>query len=227
MALSGRARVRCAGTMPTSYPTVRSVMTAPVVTVPPDAPFKKIARTLADHHISAVPVVDAAGHVTGVVSEADLIHKEEMRGGLDEVLTTHRVRSRKAYAGTAARLMTSPVITISADASVEDAATKLGRAGVRRLFVVEGDNRLTGVLARSDVLRLFLVPDEEIRERVVQALPEGVTTTVAEGVVTLGGRVARRSQALAAIRIAWALPGVVGVAGAVEHEVDDVDPGVA
>jgi len=46
-------------------------------------------------------------------------------------------------------------------------------------------------------------------------------------VVRLGGRVERRSQALAAIRTAWALPGVVGVAGSIEHEADDVDPGVA
>ena len=214
--------------MPTNYPTVRSVMTTPVIAVTADAPFKEIVQTLAEHRISAVPVVDAAGRVTGVVSEADLIRKEEMRGGLDQVLTTvHRVRSRKAHAGTAARLMTSPVITIGADATVEDAASKLCRACVRRLFVVEGDGRLTGVLARADVLRLFLVPDDLVRDRVLRAMPGGVTATVDEGVVTLGGRVTRRSQAIAAIRIAWALPGVVGVAGSIEHEVDDVDPGVA
>ncbi|GAA3434945.1 CBS domain-containing protein [Kutzneria kofuensis] len=119
------------------------------------------------------------------------------------------------------------MITIGPDATAEDAASKLGRADVRRLFVVEGDGRLAGVLSRADVLRLFLVPDEVVRERVLRAVPAGVTATVSEGVVTLGGRVERRSQALSAIRVAWALPGVVGVAGAVEHEVDDVDPGVA
>ena len=98
--------------MPTSYPTVRSVMTTPVIAVTADAPFKEIVQTLAKHRISAVPVVDAAGRVAGVVSEADLIHKEEMRGGLDQMLTTaHRVRSQKAHAGAAAHLMTSPVIT--------------------------------------------------------------------------------------------------------------------
>lgn len=211
-----------------SYPTVRSVMTTPVIAVTPETPFKEIVSTLAEYRISAVPVIDGAGRVTGVVSEADLIRKEEMRGGLSQLLTTTRpVRNRKAHAGTTARLMTSPVITIGADATVEDAASKLGRADVRRLFVVEGDGRLAGVLSRADVLRLFLVSDEVIRDRVLRAVPEGVTATVAEGVVTLGGRVARRSQAIAAIRIAWALPGVVGVAGAVEHEADDVDPGVA
>jgi len=211
-----------------SYPTVRSVMTTPVVAVTPDASFKEIARTLAEYRISAVPVVDSAGRVTGVVSEADLMRKEEMRGGFEQVLpTTHRVRSSKAHAGTARRLMSSPVITIGPDASVEDAASKLGRADVRRLFVVEGDGKLTGVLSRADVLRLYLVPDEAIRDRVLRAEPQGVSATVDDGVVKLGGRVERRSQALAAIRIAWALPGVVGVTGSVEHEVDDVAPGGA
>ena len=210
------------------YPTVGSVMTTPVITVSPDTPFKQIARTLAEHRISAVPVVDAAGRVTGVVSEADLMVKEAMRGGLDQVLTTiHRVRSRKAHASTAELLMTAPAVTIGPDASVEDAASKLARANIRRLFVVEGDGKLTGVLARTDVLRLFLVDDDEIRDQVLKAVPDGVGATVAEGLVTLSGRVQRRSQALAAVRIAWALPGVVGVAGSVEHQVDDVDPGVA
>ncbi|QUQ64045.1 CBS domain-containing protein [Kutzneria sp. CA-103260] len=211
-----------------SYPTVRSVMTTPVIAVTADAPFKEIVRALAEHRVSAVPVVDAAGHVAGVVSEADLIHKEEMRGGLDEVLSSgYGVRSQKAHAGTAERLMSSPVVTIGPDATVEDAASKLSRADVRRLFVVEGDGRLIGVLSRADVLRLFLVPDDVIRGRVLRALPAGVTATVDEGVVTLGGRVPRRSQAVAAIRIAWAMPGVVGVTGAIQHETDDVNLGVA
>ena len=210
------------------YPTVGSVMTRPVITVSPDMPFKQIARTLAEHRISAVPVVDEAGRVTGVVSEADLMARETTRGGLDQVLTMiHRVRGRKAHAGTARGLMTAPVVTIGPDASVADAASKLSRANIRRLFVVVGDGRLAGVLSRADVLRLFLVADDEIFDQVLKAVPDGVGAAVADGVVTLCGRVERRSQALAAIRDVWALPGVVAVAGSVEHQVDDVDPGVA
>jgi len=157
-----------------SYPTVRSVMTTPVIAVRSQTPFKEIVETLSEHRISAVPVIDDASRVIGVVSEADLIRKEEMRGGLDQMLSTvHRVRSRKAHAGTAQGLMSSPVITIGPDATVEDAASKLGRADVRRLFVVEGDGRLTGVLSPTDVLRLYLVPDQVIRDRVLRAVPEG------------------------------------------------------
>ncbi|WP_425558948.1 CBS domain-containing protein [Kutzneria kofuensis] len=48
-----------------------------------------MARTLAEYRISAVPVIDDSGRVTGVVSEADLIRKEEMRGGLDHLLSHH------------------------------------------------------------------------------------------------------------------------------------------
>ncbi|NIR61125.1 MAG: CBS domain-containing protein, partial [Gammaproteobacteria bacterium] len=48
-------------------------MTAPVVTVRPDTSVREIAQTLGRHRISAVPVVDDAGAVVGLVSEYDLI----------------------------------------------------------------------------------------------------------------------------------------------------------
>jgi hypothetical protein len=59
---------------------VGDVMTTAVVSVDPDTPFKEIVRILRQGHVSAVPVVAAAGAVVGVVSEADLLAKEEFRG---------------------------------------------------------------------------------------------------------------------------------------------------
>jgi CBS domain-containing protein len=56
---------------------VKDLMTTPVVTVGPTTPFKQIVARLAEHRVSAVPVVDDAGLVLGVVSEADLLLKEE------------------------------------------------------------------------------------------------------------------------------------------------------
>ena len=56
---------------------VKDLMTAPVVTVEPTAPFKEIVARLAEHRVSAVPVVDPDQRVLGVVSEADLLLKEE------------------------------------------------------------------------------------------------------------------------------------------------------
>jgi CBS-domain-containing membrane protein len=61
------------------YLTVADVMTPEVVTVTEDTPFKTVAKLLAEHHLSAVPVMNVYGGVAGVVSETDLPRKEEFQ----------------------------------------------------------------------------------------------------------------------------------------------------
>jgi CBS domain-containing protein len=56
--------------------TVRDVMSSPVVHIPPDAPVKAVAELLLSERVSGVPVVDAHGHLLGVVSEEDLLAKQ-------------------------------------------------------------------------------------------------------------------------------------------------------
>src|SRR5690554_245645 len=102
----------------------RDVMTRKVVSVAPDTPVEEIARTLLDHRISGVPVVDANGDVVGIVSEGDLMRRPESE--------THRhsawwlallaspgeqaTESIKSHARKAAEVMSSPVITVDEDA---------------------------------------------------------------------------------------------------------------
>ena len=129
-------------------PTVESVMTTDVVTVEPQTTFKEIVQLLDDRRISAVPVVDADGTPLGVVSEADLLAKEEFAGGTEPIRlftgSGRRQRWRKALGLTAAELMTAPPITVDADASVTLAAHKLAQAHVRRLLVVGPAGTLVG-----------------------------------------------------------------------------------
>jgi CBS domain/BON domain len=66
-------------------PTVDSVMTTTVITVRPETPFKQIVELLEANQISAVPVVHPDGTPLGVVSEADLLAKEEYAGGTEPV----------------------------------------------------------------------------------------------------------------------------------------------
>lgn len=61
--------------------TVSDVMTSDVITVDPETPFKQLEQLMAEHRISAVPVVDTAGLTVGIVSEADLLLKTEAEGG--------------------------------------------------------------------------------------------------------------------------------------------------
>ena len=109
---------------------VRDVMTREVVTVDEETPFKEITQLLADCHISALPVLDSDGRVVGVVSEADLLLKEEFpegpAGGRLFQGRRQRTTRAKAAGDTAVELMTAPAITVGPDASVAEAAQAHG-----------------------------------------------------------------------------------------------------
>src|SRR6266545_8390204 len=121
-------------------PTVASVMTTKVITVAPETPFREVVATLAGNGISAVPVVGPRGKVIGVVSEADVLPKQEFHGGTDPVphgLPRRRVRWYRSLGLCAAEVMTTPVITIGPDDPITLAARRLAETKVRRLFVLD------------------------------------------------------------------------------------------
>jgi CBS domain-containing protein len=201
--------------------TVQGVMTTSVVAVREDAGFKEIVGAMRSRRISAFPVIDAAGRVIGVVSEADLLVKEADPGpptGL--VRLAWRLREHSKAAGvTAAEVMTRPAVTIREDASVAEAALLMQSRRVKRLPVVDRDGRLRGIVSRADVLSVFERPDAEIRDEVVKAVvaeefgldPELLAVTVRSGVVTVTGSVARRADALGLLAAIRHAEGVVGV----------------
>ncbi|MFL6123611.1 CBS domain-containing protein [Actinophytocola sp.] len=216
--------------------TVASVMTTKVVTVLPDTPFRELVAVLAACEVSAVPVVDRDGRPIGVVSEADLLAKQEFHGGQDELPHGDRAgreRWYRAQARNAAEVMTSPVRAVHADEPVSFAARLLAEEGIRRLIVIDRDGRVTGVVSRRDLLRVYLCDDEELRTRVAELLlltgiaPGTVDVRIHAGVVSMDGEVARRGLADAAVRMIRALPGVVGVRDNLTHVVDDVLAGGA
>lgn len=216
--------------------TVATVMTSPIVTVSRGTGFKALVGVLDRERISAVVVVDACGRPIGVVSEADLLAKQEFHGGADPVprwvARRRRTRAAKATALTAADLMTVPVLTIAATAPVGVAARRLVEERVRRLFVVNGSGELVGVVARRDVLRVYRRADDdiaaEVREQVLRhtllLMPGTVDVRVSDGFVHLSGAVEHRSSKEMAERLVLATPGVVGVRNDVRHVVDDTRP---
>jgi CBS domain-containing protein len=90
---------------------VSDVMTHAVAAVDRGTAFKDIVRMMQDRKVSAVPVVDGGNKVVGVVSEADLLPKEEFRDSDPDRYTQLRRLSDLAKAGsvTAGELMTSLV----------------------------------------------------------------------------------------------------------------------
>ena len=143
---------------------VREVMDPGPPTVRPDTPVEDIVRLLAEHELPGMPVVDDDGRCVGIVTEADLViadeqgdlhlpHYIELFGGVVflEPLRHFEERLRKAFAATAADMMTPNPTTIGPDATAREAARIISESGHNRLPVVE-DGRLVGVVSRADVL---------------------------------------------------------------------------
>ena len=178
--------------------TVKDVMSTLPVWVSETASFREIATKLRDCRVSAFPVLDAHGKVTGVVSEADLLVKEAVLaepGGVAGLLAglLHRAAQAKAGGVTAADLMTSPAVTISPDDTVEHAARLMYDRKVKRLPVVDQAGRLVGIISRTDILAVFDRTDAEIREEIMTQViagrsePSQYSVIVKDGVVTLEG----------------------------------------
>ncbi|MET8449727.1 CBS domain-containing protein [Streptomyces sp. NPDC005209] len=200
---------------------VSDVMTRNVVTVGREAAFKDLVRLMGRWRISAVPVLEGERRVIGVVSEADLLPKEEFRDS-DPDRLTQRLRMAdlaKAGALTAEELMTSPAVTVHAEATLAEAARIMALCHVKRLPVVDSEGTLEGLVSRGDLLKVFLRPDDEIAEEVRRdvvdvlfpAPVEPVRVAVARGVVTLTGRVPDVARIPLAVRLVRSVEGVVNV----------------
>jgi CBS domain-containing protein len=207
---------------------VHDVMTTDVVTVDRITTYKEIARLLARHHISAVPVLVMGRRVAGIVSEDDLFAARDAAarpGGKAALLPWPRRRHHPQL--TAGDLMSSPPITIHPDAPVASAVRLMHQHHVKRLPVVNQDGTLIGIVSRRDLLRVFLRPDadiaQEARDLLTEVLPEdpaAITVTVRDGVVTLAGRPGQAEPpgiVPAAVDLVRGIDGVVDV-------VDELSP---
>ncbi len=123
---------------------VAELMQPDVRTIDSEANVAEVVRSLADGHVSGMPVVDRAGRMIGVVSASDVLTAEAESGGesVGERLEQTPVRE----------IMTARPYTVAADEDVREAARQMLYADVHRLFVAEGD-RLVGVISTTDIVR--------------------------------------------------------------------------
>ncbi|MCH0565716.1 MULTISPECIES: CBS domain-containing protein [unclassified Streptomyces] len=200
---------------------VSDVMTREVVAVGRDAPFKDIVTLMEQWKVSAVPVLEGEGRVIGVVSEADLLPKEEFRDSdPDRFVQLSRLTDlAKAGGVRAEELMSAPAVTVHSDATLAEASRIMARRGLKRLPVVNAEGLLEGIVSRADLLKVFLRSDEDIAEEVRREVVsylfpvplEPVRVAVDDGVVTLSGRIRDASLVPVATRLIRAIEGVVGV----------------
>jgi CBS-domain-containing membrane protein len=176
---------------------VKDVMTTRVIWVKKDATFREMAVALRDHRVSAFPVVDDDGKVIGVVSEADMLNKEALGdepGVFGGIL--HRRDQAKARGVTAGDLMTTAVVAVRPDDTVEHAAKLMYDRRVKRLPVTDAEGHLVGIISRADVLSVFDRTDSDIHQEITDevilgeflANPRVFDVSVKDGIVTLCGR---------------------------------------
>jgi CBS-domain-containing membrane protein len=209
---------------------VASVMTKDVMSVSPGTAYKEIVERLRERSVSAVPVIETDGRVVGIVSEADLLLKEERpASGPGGTLLHPHGDAARAQGRNAASIMTADVVTVGPGATLTEAARLMHGRGVKRLPVVDGEGRLVGIVSRADLLQPFLRSDESIaREvradvlrRTLAVDPDSIAVTVTDGVVRLEGELETRSLCQIVERLVAAVEGLVGVDDRLTWRVDD------
>jgi len=205
--------------------TVGDVMTREVVTVGPETDFKTCVDLLRINGVSALPVVEG-GYVLGMVSEHDLLLKEEDRGSGAHL---RRRELNQARGRTAGDVMHSPALCVGLGASLTEAARLMHRRAVKRLPVLDARGKLVGIVSRHDLLKTYLRSDESIRREIrVEVLQKemwidnlAMDVDVKDGVVALVGEVETKSLADLVTRMVGSVEGVVGVDSRLAFRLDD------
>lgn len=214
---------------------VGEIMTRDVATVTTDATVAEVARLFTERKISGVPVLDKNGTVAGVVSEADLLHRTEIKterrhvwwSALFETDTTLAREYVRQGARKVSDIMNRDVISVAENASLASAAELLEKHRIKRLVVLRGD-KLAGIISRADIVRAIVKAsdaaasatvvagsDDAIRQSLVDRMGDEswakmqlVNTHVHDGVVELTGFVGSEAQKQALRVLAENTPGV-------------------
>ena len=144
---------------------VRNIMTTEVVKVRPTTTVSEIARLMAQHQISGLPVVDENDRVLGVVTELDMVARNArfklpaFITFLDSIIYLEtpghfRKRLEHMLGATAKDILSEPAVTIAADATIEELAELMVDRRMNPIPVVESE-RLVGIVSRSDIIRLM------------------------------------------------------------------------
>jgi CBS domain-containing protein len=186
------------------------VMTRQVVTAAVNTSIAEAARTMLEHHISGMPVLDGAGKLAGIVSQGDFVRRAEigtqrrrsrwlklLLGPGNEAADFVRERGRRV-----GDVMNPSPITVTEDATLEEIATTMERNDIKRVPVMRGD-KLVGIITRTNLVQAVLdlareVPDptaddDHIRNRILAAIekndwaPLGLSVVVRSGIVHLSG----------------------------------------
>lgn len=136
----------------------QDVMTTKVATIGAGATVREAAKLMLERGVSALPVLDEKERVVGIVSEGDLVRRQEL--GTETTgswwllaLTEGAARDyRKTHATAVRDVMTRPVIGVRPTASLKQIAKLMEERRIKRVPVLDS-GRLVGIVSRADLVR--------------------------------------------------------------------------
>jgi CBS domain-containing protein len=172
--------------LPANLP-VRDIMSREVQTVQANTPLLEVIELLLDKGYRALPVVDEAGRVVGIVTEGDLLRKVNLLAASAQQQLTRaemaaELRHLRRIDQTAARVMVPDPITVTGDVTLAQAIKLMVEHTIKRLPVVDDEHKLQGIVTRVDVLRAFSRPP--VAELARRAPPSGHHSQVGEIMIT-------------------------------------------
>ncbi|HSB51888.1 MAG TPA: CBS domain-containing protein, partial [Dissulfurispiraceae bacterium] len=144
----------------------RDIMTRPVHSVGLDSSAQQVADVMAERHISGVPVVDGEGRVAGVISEKDFLSRmgakdaEHVMGIIAACLKGKGCVATSIRTKKAADIMSSPAVTVTAEATAFEIMGLFDRMGINRVPVVDEKGCLVGIVSRADLMRARFFGEE-------------------------------------------------------------------
>ena len=209
------------------------VMTSEVITLGEDASVQEAAKLMAEHGISAVPVIDRESRVVGMVSEGDLLHRAETgterrrSWWLEMVASTNQLAGEyvKSHSGKVKDVMTRDVVSVTEETPVADIAVLLETNRIKRVPVLRG-GMLAGIVSRANLVRALAMTinerpsgaeadDRAIRDRLLAELKaqkwaevSPANITVRDGIVHLWSSYYSDQEKRALVVAAESIPGV-------------------
>lgn len=212
---------------------VKDLMTTDLITVGRESSLKEAARRMIEAGISGLLVTNRAGDLEGVITEADFVKAESGRRAAKRARLLRWFGNGESRIPTSERrvgdVMTTDVITLGPNADHAEAARLMQEAGIKRVPIVDSDDRPIGIVSRSDVLRAFARPDSEIVDEIIDHVicdvlwidPRRVRVLSVEGNVTISGQLETRGDAILLKDLVKRLDGVVSLASTLTWEVDN------
>lgn len=211
------------------------VMVRDVVTVRPETDAADAIKLLAEHDLSALPVVDGQGQLVGIISEADFIHRVEIgtekhRPWLLKSLTGSTTLAEdfaKSHGKKVGEIMTTEVVAATEDASLAEIAGLFERHRIKRVPIVRA-GKVVGVVSQSNLIQALASvvrldeptddTDRRIRDELLFRLKQQNWTdfgsrnvTVSGGIVHLWGLINSDTERHALTALAEGVPGVSSV----------------